>query len=270
MLKYFLSLIIFTCSIYAVDKVEIYATTMDSKKDIVKAYGEVTVVYKDYFLTASRAIYDKKSGELELFDNIRAIQGKTYKLLGNYAKLNIAKKERSFKPFYMLETTSNVWMSADEGCAKDTEMEIASGVLSGCDPTDPLWKIQFSSSDYNTDSMWLNIYNARIYIYDILVFYTPYFGYSLDTTRRTGLLPPALGMSDVEGFYYEQPLYIAEQNWWDLELKPQVRTERGYGAYSTFRFIDSKVSSGELTMGYFKEKQKYADRYKLANYEHYG
>ena len=243
---------------------------MDTKDNLVKAYGDVTVIYKDYFLTAKSAIYDRKSGELELFDNIRATKGSDYQLLGSYAKLNIAKKERVFKPFYMLEKTSNVWLSGDEGCAKDKNMDIDSGIMSGCNPNDPLWKMEFSSSTYNSDSKWLNLYNTIIYIYDIPVIYTPYFGYSLDTKRRSGLLTPALGISDSEGFYYEQPIYIAEQNWWDLELKPQTRTNRGYGGYAKFRFVDSKISKGSFTTGYFKEKDDYYVRENLANDSHYG
>ena len=270
MLKFFTLFFIVTSFLYAIDRVEIYATTIESKDNIIKADGEVIVIYKDYFLTAKSAIYDKNSGELELFGNIHANQGDNYKLLGESAKLNIAKKERSFKPFYMLEKQSEVWISADEGCAVDKELEIKSGVMSGCDPHDPLWQMQFSYSDYNTDSKWLNIYNARIYIYDIPVLYIPYFGYSLDRSRRTGVLTPTIGMSDIEGFYYEQPIYIAEQDWWDLELKPQIRTKRGQGIYSNFRFVDSKISQGELKLGYFREKSSYYSKQKLANKSHYG
>ncbi len=254
----------------AKDKVEIYSTNMSSKDNIIKATGEVTIVYKDYFLSADEAIYDKNTSDLELFGNIRANQANQYKLLGDYAKLNIAKKERVFKPFYMLEKNSQVWISADEGCTFDKDFEISSGVMSGCNPNDPLWKLHFSSSTYNSEDMWLNVYNARIYIYDIPVFYTPYFGYSLDTRRRSGLLTPAFGTSEDEGFYYEQPIYIAEQNWWDLELKPQVRTSRGYGGYSTFRFVDSAISQGTFTTGYFKEQEGYFKNNDLAHDTHYG
>ncbi|MCD6433848.1 MAG: LPS-assembly protein LptD, partial [Sulfurimonas sp.] len=270
MLKFFL---VFTLSItflYADSKVEIYATSMDSKDNMVRAYDGVTVVYKDYFLSSDEAIYDKNSGILELLGSVRATYGGSYKLLGKYAKLNISKKEKSFKPFFMLEKKSQVWISADEGCAIDKDYAIESGVLSGCDPNDPLWKMQFSSSDYNSDDMWLSLYNTRIYIYDIPVIYTPYFGFSLDTKRRTGLLVPAMGISDEEGFYYEQPIYIVEQDWWDLELKPQIRTNRGYGGYSTLRFVDGQYSSGEFTTGYFKEKDSYFVSEDLVNESHYG
>ncbi|HEY9204056.1 MAG TPA: LPS-assembly protein LptD, partial [Sulfurimonas sp.] len=237
MLKLLLFLTIIAVSVIADDKVEVYATSMDTKDNIVTADGEVVVIYQDYQLSAKKAIYDRNNGELELFGNIRANKGGNVKLLGEYAKLNIAKKERTFKPFYMLEQTSDVWISGDGSYAKDAEVDVDTGVMSGCDPNNPIWKMEFTSSDYNTDTMWLNLYNARIYIYDIPVFYTPYFGYSLDTTRRTGLLPPMVGFSSKEGLYYEQALFIAESNWWDLELKPQIRTNRGSGLYTTFRFV---------------------------------
>lgn len=252
------------------DKVEIFAAAMDSKNNIVKASGDVVVVYKDYQISAKRAIYNRDSGELELFENIRASQGAKYQLLGDYAKLNIEKKEKSFKPFFMLDKKSQAWISADEGCAVDKDFDIDSGVMSGCDPTNPLWTMEFTSSSYNSDSKWLNLYNTVIYIYDIPVFYTPYFGYSLDTKRRTGLLTPSVGLSNKEGFFYSQSLYIAEQNWWDLELRPQYRANRGYGGYATFRFTDSAVSRGELTVGHFKEKHNYFLANDLAHDSHYG
>lgn len=252
------------------DKIEIFATTIDTQGEVVTASGDVAVIYKDYYLSASRAVYDKKTGDLELFENVRANQNSTYKTLGNYAKLNIKNKQRSFQPFYMLEEETQTWMSADEGILKDRDLDLSSGVISSCNPQNPLWKMEFSSSDYNLDDKWLNLYNTRIYIYDIPVFYTPWFGYSLDNTRRTGLLTPTMGYSQDEGFYYEQSLYIAEYDAWDLEFTPQLRTERGSGIYSTLRFVDSPVSRGELTVGYFKEKKSYFDSVNLKNDEHYG
>lgn len=270
MLKILTSFIFFATVLLASDKVEIYATSINSKENIVEASGGVNVIYREYFLSADNAIYDRETGDLELFDNIRVTQGGDYKVLGSYAKLNIAKKERFFKPFYMLEKTSKVWMSADEGKTKNDDIEVLSGSVSGCDPHDPLWEMEFSSSDYNSKTKWLNLYNTRLYIYDIPVFYTPYFGYSLDKSRRTGLLMPMFGLSNSEGFYYEQPFYIAEYDSWDLELKPQVRTRRGAGLYSTFRFVDSKTSHGEFKVGYFGEHSDYLNKHDLENDSHYG
>jgi len=271
MLKYsFLLFIIFMSMVNADDKIEIYSSSVKSKDNIVNADGGVSVVYKDYFLTADRAIYDRSTQDLELFGHVRLNHNKKYKILGKYAKLNLKKKERYFKPLYLLDSKSDVWISANEGEAKAEMLDITSGSVSGCDPINPLWTMDFSSSEYNTETKWLNLYNTRLYIYDIPLFYTPYFGYSLDTTRRTGLLKPSFGISSTEGFFYEQPIYIAEQNWWDLEINPQIRTNRGEGVYTTFRFVDSPVSSGEFKAGYFKEKENYFLENNLENQSHYG
>jgi LPS-assembly protein len=271
MLKlFFLFFLFLTPVLNAADKVAVYAQNITSKKSMVEASGGVSVSYQDYLLLADRALYNRKSGDLELFGHIRVNNKGKYKILGKYARLNIAKKERSFQPFYMLDSRSQVWMSAHEGATQDENIKIASGVVSGCNPVDPLWTMEFSSSDYNSKTKWVNLYNARLYIYDIPLFYTPYFGYSLDTTRRTGLLTPSVGLSDAEGFYMQQPFYIAEQNWWDLELLPQIRTNRGSGIYETFRFVDSKNSKGEFRAGYFKEKEQYFTQNNLQNRSHYG
>ena len=271
MLKYFHFLfLLLSLSLFGSDKVEIYASSIESINNTVKSSGRVTLVYKEYILSADSSVYNRETGDMELYGNIRLNQGQSYKVLGKYAKLNLAKKERLFKPFYMSDSESELWMSSAEATTKDQNINIKAGVLSGCNPIDPIWKMEFSSLDYDADIKWTNVYNARLYIDDIPVFYTPYIGYSLDNTRRTGLLVPSVGYSANEGVYYEQPLYIAEQNWWDLELRPQIRSSRGYGIYQTFRFVDSATSHGEIRAGYFKEKDEYFKENKLQNRSHYG
>ena len=265
-----LVLLLFFSTLLASDKVEIFASTLNIDGDIIKAEDGVVVSYKDYLLSSKSAVYNKKNGDLELFGNIKATYFDGYRVLGNYARLNIIKKEKLFKPFYILDKKTDVWISAKEGCSKDKYIDIKSGIVSGCNQNNPLWKMEFSSSDYNSQTKWLNLYNTTLYIYDIAVLYMPYIGYSLDTTRRSGLLLPSVGVSGAEGFFYQQPVYIAPYNSWDLELKPQIRTLRGSGIYSNFRFVDSYSSKGSLKFGYFKEKDSYYKENNLANNEHYG
>ncbi len=264
-------LALFAAALYAApSKVEIYAGILRTKNDRASLSNDIVVVYGNYILTAKRALYDKTKGILELFDNVKVYKKGKYKILGNYAKLDLKNKKKDIQPFYMLDTPSNVWMSAKRGCDYQKEIDIKDGVLSGCDPKAPLWQIEFTSSDYDKESKWLNVYNAVLYIYDIPVIYTPYFGYSLDTTRRSGLLPPSLGYSTGEGLFYKQPIYIAKQNWWDMEFDPQIRNQRGKGIYTTFRFVDTRYSFGQLTLGEFQEKERYFKKHNLQNEKHYG
>ncbi len=263
-------LILFATVVAAGEKIEFFATKLDSNLTGVHAGGDVVVLYGDYYLSAKEAIFDRNTSTLELFGNIVAMKGADYFAMGDYAKLDAKNKTQLFSPFFMLDRSTEVWMSSLEGDAKKKDFSIKDGMVSGCDPNDPLWVLYFSEADYNSDTRWMDLYNARLNIYGIPVFYFPYFGYSLDNRRRSGLLVPTFGISSTEGIYVEQPVYIAVENNWDLELRPQMRTNRGEGLYGTLRFVDSNDSKGALRMGYFQEKPSYAEQFDLANEKHYG
>jgi LPS-assembly protein len=250
--------------------IEIFATKVESNKSITTADGDVIVIYKDQLLSATSLRYNREMKILELFDNIRILKGSEFHAIGSYVKIDIAKEERHITPLFLEDHTSMVWMSSQEANSKKEKFELQSGVVSGCNPNNPLWTIHFTSSHYNQKDKWVDLYNARLHLYNIPVFYFPYFGYSMDTSRRSGFLMPSMGISGDEGVFYEQPLYIAIADSWDLELRPQVRTQRGAGVYGNLRFVDSKVSQGSLKFGYFKEKESYTKQYDLANQHHYG
>ncbi len=256
--------------LFGVDNIEFYANNLTSQGSKVIADEEVFVIYKDSYLSADRAIYDKNSSVLELFGNVVILQGSSYQIMGEYVKLNLKEKKREISPFYMYSKQQQVWLSSSKTVVCKNDFNVESGLVSGCDPDNPMWEIYFSSADYNDETQWVNLYNARFHIGGVPVFYTPYFGYSLDTTRRTGLLIPTVGLSSPEGFYYEQPVYIVVGPSVDIELKPQVRTLRGQGIYGTVRFVDSANSSGSVTLGYFGEKESYYEKNLLQNRSHYG
>ncbi len=254
----------------AEEPIEFYATHLDSNLTGLHATGDVLVLYGDYYLSANEALYNRTSNTLELFGNIVAMQGSEYFAMGDYVLLDVPNKQRIFSPFFMLDRHTNVWMSSLRSGARDKNFTIRKGMVSGCDPNDPLWVLYFSSADFNSDTRWMNVYNAYLKLYGIPVFYFPYFGYSLDNRRRSGLLVPSFGISSTEGFFIEQPMYLALDPSWDIELKPQIRTERGEGVYGRLRFVDSNVSKGAINVGYFQEKSSYANAFDLANQNHYG
>lgn len=252
------------------DRVELISTNMDANGSLVHAYTSPVIVYQDQILSADELTYDRNTSIIEAKGEVNLFKAGQYHVVSEYSRLNLESDTRYSKPYYMIDQSSNAWMSSDEANGCQNKIDLASGMLSGCNSTDPLWKIHFSSADYDTESMWVNIYNARLYIEDVPVMYFPYFGYPTDHTRRSGLLMPSFGLSNVEGVYYEQPIYFAPSNWWDAEFRPQIRTSRGSGMYADFRFVDTASSKGSIRLGYFKEQSDYVSHYNLANDQHYG
>lgn len=266
---YWLSLIASTV-LLGNDRVELFGTIVDTNGSVATATGNPVAVYQDQILSADELTYDHNKSVVEAKGSVNIFKAQQYHVISEYSRADLLNETRYSKPYYMLSQDTGVWMSTDEAQTCKNEIDLASGTLSGCDSNTPLWKIRFSSADYDTEEMWVNLYNARLEVKDIPLFYLPYFGYPTDNTRRTGLLLPSFGWSNSEGFYYQQPIYFAPQNWWDAEFRPQIRTSRGSGIYTDFRFIDTPSSQGSVSMGYFKEQAQYATEYDLAHIKHYG
>jgi len=266
---YWISLITSTL-LLGEDRVEFYGTNVDANGSIASSEGNPVVLYQDQIITADELSYDRNTSIMEAKGNVNIFKGGQYYGISDYTRLNFVDDTRYSKPYYAVDQLSGLWMSAAEAQGCQNDIDLSSGAVSGCDSADPLWKIRFTSGDYNTENMWVNLYNARLEIGEVPVFYLPYFGYPTDRTRRSGLLIPIMGWSGSEGFYYQQPIYFAPQNWWDLEFRPQIRTMRGSGIYSDFRFIDTPSSQGSIRMGYFKEKEEYALKNDLAHIKHFG
>lgn len=252
------------------EQVEIFTSQVDVNGSVVNATTHPTLIYQDQILSAETIAYDRNSSVVEAFGHVNAFKSGQYHAISEYSRLNLDKDTRYSKPYYALDTSSGVWMSTDEATGCKNTIDLASGMVSGCDSTDPLWTLHFTSADYNTEAMWVNIYNAQLYIQDIPVMYFPYFGYPTDQTRRSGLLIPSFSLSNSEGFTYKQPIYWAPTNCFDAEFRPQIRTSRGAGIYSDFRFVDSPTSKGSVRLGYFNERSDYASKYDLAHDTHYG
>ncbi len=252
------------------EKLQLVAKDVDTKNNIITAVGDVVAYSPTYYLSSDKMVYDKDREILELFDNVLIIKDNKIQTQSNYAYVDMKNDIINQDPVFLMDNSSNIWSNSKEANKDKDLITLENSILSSCDCIDPIWSIRSSSSDYDTEAMWMNTYNPRLYVKNVPVFYLPYFGFPTDTTRRTGLLLPTMGYSSSEGFLYSQPIFIAPADNYDIELIPQIRTQRGYGSYANFRYADSPDSMLNLKTGYFKEFNNYRREEKLENSEHYG
>ena len=252
------------------EKLQLVAKDVDTKNNIITAVGDVVAYSPTYYLSSDKMVYDKDREILELFDNVLIIKDNKIQTQSNYAYVDMKNDIINQDPVFLMDNSSNIWSNSKEANKDKDLITLENSILSSCDCIDPIWSIRSSSSDYDTEAMWMNTYNPRLYIKNVPIFYLPYFGFPTDTTRRTGLLLPTMGYSSSEGFLYSQPIFIAPADNYDIELIPQIRTQRGYGSYANFRYADSPDSMLNLKTGYFKEFNNYRKEEKLENSEHYG
>ncbi|WP_333803474.1 LPS-assembly protein LptD [Sulfurospirillum sp.] len=250
--------------------VEVLANTVSKEDTLVHAVGNVVLYSPKYLITADEAYYDQANGDLELFGNITMLEGVSYATRSGHTKINLNTDKGVSDPLFFVDESTNVWIKCENAVLNPDTYVTQKSIVSSCNAQDPDWKIAFTSGEFDKENKWMHLYNPVFYAGDMPVMYLPYFSFTTDKTRRTGLLKPEFGMGSKEGFYYMQPIYFAPDINWDLELKPQIRTSRGEGMHGTYRFVDSAYSSGAITTGYFSEHKQYAEDENLKNDSHYG
>lgn len=249
--------------------VEVLAQNVTKNGTLVHAIGSVVLYSPKYLITSDEAYYDYESGDLELIGNITILEGITYSSRSGHTKLNLKTDKGNSSPLFFFDEESNVWIQCENAVLNPETYITQKSIVSSCNVQEPDWKIAFTTGEFNKEQKWLHLYNPIFYANDIPVFYLPYFSFSTDTTRRTGFLRPDIGFGG-EGLFYLQPIYFAPAENWDLEVSPQIRTDRGEGIHSSFRFFDSPYSHGEIKGGFFNEHQDYAQAKNLKNDKHYG
>lgn len=274
MLKVFLILYV-VCSMQMLNaatdnnKIEITATYIDSTKDIITARGNVLVYYNDIVIKASSARYNRTTKLLVLDGQIELIGYDGSKEHSNHMEIATDTQEVTFDELFLV-SQNDVWIYSDDVHKNEGNYTLGTSVLSSCDVADPLWKMVFERSTYDSEAHKMKLYDAKMYLWDVPVFYTPYFSFTTNKERSSGLLFPAFGYSSKEGLLYEQPIFWAISPSMDMEFNPQIRTSRSLGMYGTFRFVDSAYSHGEIRAGYFKDKKSYAEEHLLPEDSHYG
>ncbi len=270
-IRFFAFLIFFFSFGFAqTQNVEVLAKNVSKSGDIVHARGNVVLYLQKYLITADRADYNQKTGDLNLFGDITILEGVEYSSKSGKASLNLNSDIGSFEPLFFFNDVSNIWLSCESAISNPQRYLTQKSIVSSCNVQNPDWKIDFSSGELNRKNNFLSIYNALFYAGDIPIFYLPYFAFSVDKSRRSGLLRPKYGLSSSEGLYYMQPIYFAPDVNWDLEFDPQIRTNRGNGINSTLRYVDSPFSNLTVQAGIFNEYSRYVKENSLINSSHYG
>lgn len=254
----------FTClGLYANEAskeyLNLFAVHVSTENNVTTATDKVLIFSPSYYITAKRAIYNMNSETLELFGDVNIMKNGQTHSMSEYAFIDIAKESTRQEPAFVMNLTDSLWMSSSSIYADNNQTIFEdSTTISSCESDNPFWKIKFSSGFEDKQNNWINTFNTRLYIKSLPIFYTPYFGFSTDKTRRSGLLRPTFGFSSEEGFLFSQPLYLAPLQNWDLELVPQYRASRGNGMYAYFRYADSPNSLIRFKTGYFKENDEYS------------
>lgn len=119
---------------------------------------------------------------------------------------------------------------------------IQQGRLTTCEPGNDSWYLHSSTIglDYNTNLG--EAWNGWIEFKGAPIFYYPWVDFPLDSSRKSGFLFPKIGMSNKNGFQWQQPYYFNLAPNYDATLSPNYLSKRGLMLGGEFRYLQPDYS----------------------------
>jgi LPS-assembly protein len=110
----------------------------------------------------------------------------------------------------------------------------------------PLWQMRATRVIHDQDAQTVYYRHARLELFDVPLFYTPYFSHPDPTAeRQTGLLAPTVGFSDTLGANAQIPYYFVLSDHADFTFEPIVTTGASQVAMGTYR---QETSNGRFSV----------------------
>lgn len=249
---------------------EIIADKLSSDKNKIYAKGNVVLISGEYYISADDVVYDKSNKTAEIKGEVRVYKGSDLSFSAKSVKVDFSKDTFSLSSIYLQSVESGLWVSAKEASSQNDVYYFKENTVSGCDIQNPIWHLDSSSGSLDQSDDVLTLWNTRIYIGKMPIFYIPYMSISTNNQRKSGLLYPKVAYLNEDGFYYQQPIFIAPYESWDITLSPQIRTSRGIGISGDFRLATPRDNLLIFQTKYFYNTKKYVQKYSILNQHIYG
>ena len=102
----------------------------------------------------------------------------------------------------------------------------------------PAWELTASRVDFDLDEEVGIATGAVLRFKDVPFLGFPKFSFPLSDKRKSGLLPPTLGLGSVNGFEFRQPYYFDIAPNRDATISPAILSKRGVDLAGEFRYLE--------------------------------
>lgn len=166
-------------------------------------------------------------------------------------------------------TQLSAWGKAKEYKQDDPQIShFKQASYSTCPPLTNVWKVKASSIDLDKNTGRGVAWNARLYLKEVPIFYTPYFNFPIDSRRKTGFLMPTFGSSSTNGPSISTPFYWNMAPNYDDTLTPLFLSKRGLQLDNSFRYL-TPFSQGTFRAAVLPDDKLFSD-FKQSELEEFG
>ena len=126
--------------------------------------------------------------------------------------------------------------------------------ITTCDGAHPDWTITGSEVRVTIEG-YGKVKHSALRIRDLPIIYVPYMIFPAKTKRQSGLLPPEVGYSTLNGVEVQVPFYWAISDQTDATFYQRYMSKRGYMQGAEFRYVEGENSMGILEFDILSDKE---------------
>ena len=237
----------------------LFADEVESSFEGVSYFnGHVSVERSGTYMEADSAIYDRTADTLHVQDNVY-LQTRDSLLWGDSADINLGTSSGVVTNTRFEFPGLHGFGEAKRFDFSDPEHSHLEQVsYTTCPPGNEDWLLRSDTLDLDRSTNTGEARDVTLRFKHVPFFYFPYINFPLEG-RKTGLLPPTIGTSDINGTDVRVPYYLNLAPNYDATLTPRYIQNRGAMLMSEFRYLGSQ-ERGSLNFDYL-------DRDKLDNNE---
>lgn len=142
----------------------------------------------------------------------------------------------------------------------DQQQQLINFHYTSCEPGDRAWELSSDALTLDHKTGLGVAKHAKIYLFDIPIFYFPYFQFPIDDNRHSGLLMPSFTLSKLKGNSLSLPLYWNIHPQLDATIELNINSLRGLLTNTTSRYLTA-TSEGQLTTASIDDDEEGGERY---------
>jgi len=235
-------------------KITAKTLSYDESKGVYVAEGDVVISKEDQFLYAQKARYNMKTGIARVSGNIRLETGADI-ITGERGFFDLRTKTGEIIDGNLFLRENNFHLSGKvlKKIAENTYV-VKDCAVTTCDGPNPDWTITGSEVKVTVEG-YGTIKHSAFRVRGLPVLYMPYMIFPAKVKRQTGLLPPRMGYSTLNGGDFEIPFFWAISDQIDATLYSRYMTQRGYMQGAEFRYLADESSKGVLEFDILSDKR---------------
>jgi LPS-assembly protein len=244
------------------------SATIDSQS-ITHFSGDVLVRQSDKQLRADEITYDSKNNLANAQGNIVFTVGEIM-IKGDSADLNLQSSQGKIDNTYYQTGTVNGRGTAEVINIKSKQqMSLEQATYTTCPPNKVMWQLNADEINLNNENHQGTAKNMVLDIGNVPVFYLPYIRFPISDDRLSGLMYPAIRVSQNNGTEIAVPYYWNIAPNMDATITPDYMSKRGLMLENEFRYLTSSAT-GRVELDHMGMDTVYGAERTKFNWSHLG